>query len=224
MYKFNCVKTKSITLNSKNNILPQLLLNNKWLDQSSKEVHLSIYRNSVGSNTDTVQERIKSAWRAAYSLMGAGMHGLNGVGPQIGARQYCVYIIPILLYGPEVLVLKPTEMTMLEIFHRKCIRYIQHLPMSTATSAVHLLIGVPPIQAILDIQALKLFRNIVAADSNAPPAVYMKNLIMRQLAMENLESPSWVFHVRNLLQKYSLPILLLVSHYHHLAKLHGGIQ
>ena len=46
--------------------------------------------------------------------------------------------------------------------------------MSTATSAVHLLIGVPPIQAILDIQALKLFRNIVAADSNAPPVAYRK--------------------------------------------------
>ena len=71
---------------------------------------------------DTVQERVKSARRAAYSIMGAGMHGLNGVGPEIAALQYRTYVLPTLTYGLETLVLNSKEMAALSAFHRKNLR------------------------------------------------------------------------------------------------------
>jgi hypothetical protein len=202
-YSFNCDKTKTVYINSK--LPPSLSLYDKELGWSTSEKHLGIYRNSKNTNIDTVNDRVKSARRAAYSLMGAGLHGLNGVGPEVAIIQYKVYIIPILLYGLEALVLNSKELEILELYHRTNLRYIQHLPVSTAKVALHLISGVLPITAALNIQALTLFRNIIAGDSKAPPAEYTRELILRQLAIKGLDQASWVSHIRRLLHMYELP-------------------
>ena len=202
-YVFNCDKTKTVLVQAK---LPSILtLYGEEVGCSASEKHLGIYRNAKNTNMDTVHERVKSARRATYSLMGAGLHGLNGVGPEVALMQYKIYVIPILLYGLESLVLNPKEIETLEIYHRTCLRYIQHLPKSTAKAALHLLSGVLPVSAMLSIQALTLFRNIIACQVKAPPAVYMKELILRQLAMKNLDNASWASHIRRLLHVYGLP-------------------
>ena len=137
--------------------------------------------------------------------MGAGLHGLNGTGPEVANIQYETYITPTLLYGLEVLVLSKPELATLEAYHRKNIRYIQHLPQSTATPAIYLLLGSLPIEAQLHIKTLSLFRTIVAAESNIPPAIYIQNLIIRQLATKQPESSSWINLIKTVLRKYSLP-------------------
>jgi hypothetical protein len=202
-YVFNCDKTKTVYINSK--LPPSLTLYDQELGCSTSEKHLGIHRNAKNTNIDTIHERVKSARRASYSLMGAGLHGLNGVGPEVAFLQYKVYVIPILLYGLESLVLSPKELETLEIYHRTCLRYIQHLPISTAKVALHLLSGVLPVKATLDIQTLTLFRNIVTGDDAAPSAHYMKELLYRQLAMKHLDNSSWASHVRRLLHMYDLP-------------------
>ena len=81
-----------------------------------------------------------------------------------------------------------------------------HLPKSTAIPAIHLLIGIPPVEALHDIRTLNLFRNIIATDIVNPPALFMKELITRQLAMKGNESTSWTSHIQHLLKRYSLPL------------------
>ena len=165
-YKFNTDKTKTISINSKNP--PHLMLNGKPLGSSTKEPHLGLQRTTDNSNKDTVCERIKQARRAAFKLRGAGLVGLVGVGPEVATIEYATYIIPTLLYGLEALTLERKDMDKLELYHRKNLRYIQHLPQSTAVPAIYLLTGIPPVEATIHIRTLCLFRNILDADENSP--------------------------------------------------------
>lgn len=92
------------------------------------------------------------------------------------------------------------------IFHGKSLRYIQHLPTSTAIPALHLLLGVPPVEAQLHIRTLTFFRSAVAAEANSPPAIFMmQELLLRQLATKDAESTSWINHIKYLLRLYNLP-------------------
>jgi hypothetical protein len=208
-YKFNTDKTKVVAVNTRKD--PLLLLNGSPLALSDREVHLGIHRNSPGTNKNTMEERVKGARRAAYSLMGAGMHGLNGVGPEVAFIQYSVYITPTLLYGLDALIIGKTDLSTLESFYRKDLRYIQHLPPSTAIPAVYLLLGAAPAEAMLDVKVLTLFRNIIAADNKCPSACYIQDLINRQLATAEDCSRNWTSHVTRLLKKYDLPTAYQVS-------------
>ena len=202
-YKFNTDKTKTLAINYKQQ--PTLILNNKPLTISSKEVHLGIHRTSDGKNKATIEDRINSARNACYAMRDAGLHGLNGAGPEIAMAQYAHYVLPTLLYGLEALVIKGDCLEELEKYHRKNLRYIQHLPQSTATPAIYLLLGALPIEAHLDIRTLTLYRSIISHKQNNPPADYIREIIYRQLITTSDDSSSWTRHVAHILAKYNLP-------------------
>ena len=63
--------------------------------------HPGIQRDSKSrsGHTRTVDERIQSSRRCAYSLMGAGLHGQNGVNPVVSLSVWNVYVLPCLLVG-----------------------------------------------------------------------------------------------------------------------------
>jgi hypothetical protein len=182
-----------------------MLLNDKILEPSSAEPHIGIMRTAKGSNIETVIHRIRKARQTSYSLMGAGMHGLNGTGPSVALTQYRTYVLPTLLYGMEALVLSDSEISQLELYHRKNLRMIQHLPQSTASCALLLLTGQTPIEAQIHIKVLSLYRNVVDPEVANAPSLYTRSLIMRQLGMKEDNAPSWVAYVRRLLRQYDLP-------------------
>ena len=202
-YKFNVDKTKIIPMNC--NSQPNLILNKKPLGCSDKEPHLGITRNNTNSNGDTICSRVMNARRSLYSLLGAGFSGLNGIGPDISVQGYETYVAPILLYGLEAVVLSETDTKALTTFHRKVLRRLQYLPESTAIAELHLLSGSLPIKAMIHKKALSLLRNIIAADTKSPPALYMRDLIIRQLAMTDPNSASWTAYIRRIIREYNLP-------------------
>ena len=157
-YCFNVDKTKIVSLNTKET--PSCLLNNAPVNNSICETHLGIFRNTRNSNKNTIDARIISARRAMYNIMGSGLHGLNGVSPEVAMVQYDTYVIPTLLYGLEALHLSDKDLEELSKFHRKNIRCIQHLPKSTAIPALHLLSGSPPVEVLLHIRILVTFREV----------------------------------------------------------------
>ena len=85
------------------------------------------------------------------------------------------------------------------------LRRIQGLPDSSAIPALHLLLGVAPIEALIHIRALSLFRNIIAAEKSSPPSIFVRELIIRQLAVKDINSNSWAAYIRKVLLKYRLP-------------------
>ena len=202
-YKFNAEKTKTIIINAKEQ--PHLTVNQQQIGISSKEVHLGISRRDDLSNCSTVEDRVRSARGTAFSLMGAGFHGLNGVGAEVAKVQYNTYVIPTLLYGLEALIVSDNELETLAKFHRKALRQLQHLPTSTGIPALYLMLGVPPVEALLHIRTLTFFRSAMAADAETPPAIYMQELLQRQLAVKDATSASWINHIKQLLRRYHLP-------------------
>ncbi len=167
---------------------------------STCEPHLGISRSSNGRNTTTIAERIKIARSTAYKLLGAGLHGLNGTGPEVGKHLWNTYVTPRLKYGLETLVLSSTEMVKLETYHHTNLRIMQALPTSTAKEAIYLLLGVPPFEAQLHVTTMTFMVNCM----RRPDSLEYK-VIQYQLATKKDTSNSWIWHVNDILKKYSLP-------------------
>ena len=102
--------------------------------------------------------------------------GLNGVRREIASPEYDTYIIPMLLHG-----LGKKEIGQLEAHHRMNLRYMQHLPQSTAIPAIHLLPCIASVEARNDTKTLIFFHDIVAAESNTQHTIYIHDFIIRQL-------------------------------------------
>ena len=45
-----------------------------------------------------------------YSLMGAGLHGINGINPLIAWKLWRTFVVPRMLYGIETLEITTTDM------------------------------------------------------------------------------------------------------------------
>ena len=108
--------------------------NDEELAISDSATHLGITRDSK-SMTDTkyvVRERIITARRTVYALMGAGLHGLNGVNPSVSAHLIRIYVLPRLLYGLDVIRLTRSDLKNLERYYLKLLKPIQHFPSRTA--------------------------------------------------------------------------------------------
>ena len=202
-FTFSKTKTRVVTIcpkSKQHTSDPCIKLNNTIIQTSTKETHLGIIRSCNGSNEDTIYERIKLARRTCYALMGAGLHGLNGVGPEVAKKLWSTYVMPRLMYGLEALVLSPKEVTTLEDYYLVSLRAVQVLPKATARPASYLLLGVLPLEAQWHINTLVFF-----ASALRRPGSIERDVIQRQLVMKDESSLSWVWHVQKLLYKYSLP-------------------
>ena len=104
-------------------------------------VHLGITRDSKSrsGHAKTIDERIQSARRCAYSRMGAGLHGQNGVNPLVSFTMWNVFILPCLLYGLDVLTLVKSEIakiTQLLLLYICCGTICCQWPQGTIVSSV----------------------------------------------------------------------------------------
>ena len=71
-----------------------------------KATHIGITRSDTNSARTTVDENIRKARRATYSLMGTGLHGENGLDPETSISLLKTYILPILTYGLGIVIPK----------------------------------------------------------------------------------------------------------------------
>ena len=146
---FSDTKTKIMTLDSKGKKTcqtPSILLYDSVIGSTTCEKHLGIQRSSDGKNRPTIEARITLARQTAYGLMGAGLHGLNGVSPSVCVKILNIYVCPRLIFGLDSLVLSTEDMKLLEKTYRKYLRCCQHLPDNTAIPAIYLLSGALPIE------------------------------------------------------------------------------
>lgn len=211
-FSFSKTKTRSMVVSkgAKNtHPEPSAKLQGTVIEKSSNETHLGITRTEDGTNGVTVSNRIKTARRTSYELMGAGLHGINGVGPEVSKHLWAIYIMPRFSNGLEALLLTHKETTRLENFYRSNLRSIQAMSKATATAIIYLLIGTPPFEAQLHIKTITFFTSALRREDSLEYAV-----IQRQLVMKGEETRSWVWYVHSLLKKYGLPSAFDLLHYH----------
>ena len=112
----NVSSKKNQTYNSKSPL--QMGSNNMpFVDNT---VHLGIIRTTSlnGNTTTNVDENIKKARRSAYGLFSSGFHGYNGLDVDTMLHLYKIYILPVLLYGLELILPQGPQLEQLEIAQR----------------------------------------------------------------------------------------------------------
>ena len=183
------------------NVIQSWSLGNDNIKQSNTCTHLGIdrYNNKITSD-EFIKDKIKLARRTAYSLMGAGFHGINGLSPVTTKRMMQLYITPRLLFGLEALIINTKQRELLEKYYRTLLRRIQSLPDSTAVEALYILSGTLPIEAQLDIRTLTFFGKIANRENDI-----LQKIGLRQLALKDLNSNSWFIYVTKLANNYNLP-------------------
>ena len=169
------------------------------------EAHLGILRTASNNNVEAVDAQIMAARQCTFMLKNAGYYGLKGTGPEPSTIKYKSMVLSILLYGAEALVLSDKELGALSSYHRQTLRCLQHFPKSTAVPALHLLSGIAPVEALLDIRMLTFFRSALVVNTNNPPLTFIRQLVIHQLATKDLQSASWTAKIKKLLAKYQLP-------------------
>ena len=195
-------------------VLLEILLNQKTKDSGdtvitmkgqnmpvvTQTMHVGILR-SANSQETAVDENIKKARRSIYGLMAAGLHGENGLDPETSVQLINTYVLPVLVYGLEVVLPNKTLIDKLERVYRKFLKQVLSLPDTVADPASYILSGAIPIEAVVHKRALSLFGSICRLDETAVE----KQLARRQLAVKSIDSCSWYVSIRKILTKYSLP-------------------
>ena len=154
-YTVRDTKTKTMTHNQYTKFEPIISMNGKVIENEDSYKHLGLIRYSkLNDYAELITERIQFARNTANSLMGAGLHGLNGVNREVSVTLWNLYIKPTLLYGLESIQLSRTDKSKLEKYQRDFLRQIQHLPESIASYSVYILTGLLPIEA--EIHSLSL--------------------------------------------------------------------
>ena len=132
------------------------------LKQADSAVHLGITweNHSTFCTSTVVHERICTARRATYALMGAGLHWVNGINPTVSLHLIRTYWVPRLLYGLEATQVLQKDISDISLYYKWLLKQTQHLPDKTADAAVYLMLGKPPIQAEIHRRIFTIFGSI----------------------------------------------------------------
>ena len=181
-------------------------LNGEPMPVVTESMHVGVLR-SANTESSAVNENIKKARRTLYSLMPSGCHGNNGQDPETTIHLLQTYILPILVYGMEVVLPRGKHLDSLEKFYKKYLKLLLSIPVTTADPAVYILSGTVPIEATIHKRALILFGNI----TRLAPESIEKQVAYRQLSIKGHKSNSWFVAIREICFKYELihPLELL---------------
>ena len=104
---------------------------------------------SKSTEDSAVKENVSKVRRILYGLMSSGLHGENGLDPDTSIHLTQTYVMPVLVYGLEVVLRKQKYLDTLERFNRKFLILILSLPVNVADPAVYILTGTFPVEAVL---------------------------------------------------------------------------
>ena len=182
-----------MSINSKKHSINEtVMLHDAPQEQVDSYTHIGIQRDS--NKSTLVSERIKLARRTWYALMGAGLHGYNGVNPEVGIKLWNIYVCPRLLFGLESVVLKK-DYTSLNLYHKSILKNIQKVPGWTADEGVYILSGQLPIESVLHYHIL-ILGNILRNDRVG------REVCIRQLLVKSNKSNSWFIYAKSILDLY----------------------
>ena len=154
-YEIQARKSAVITINDPNPEYPTVFyMDGNPIPNVVSGTHLGVVRNQKGGLDAQVEDNIATARKATYHLLGAGLHGKNGLPQQTCMHLYQIYILPILTYGLCIFSLDEKHTNPLEKFEKGILKQILSLADNTADPVVYILSGTAPVQLEIHRQAL----------------------------------------------------------------------
>ena len=203
-YSFNSSKCEITSLVKKDDVRQVCYIDSDPVCFGNSAQHLGLVHSSQAiQNDNIVKTKVSLLYKTVYSLIGTGLHGLNGVGPFVSYRIYQAYVLPRVMYGLPFVTPNAAQVQQLELAHRRILRQLQSLPQRTAIPAIYLMLGVLPFEAILHLGQLSGLLSIIFSSNER-----LKNVMNRQLAMKSYKSSSWFVCVVKTLRRYGLPSVL----------------
>ena len=102
------------------------------------------------------------------------------------------YVLPVLLYGIELVLPCKALVNKLETYQKKMLEQILSLPMSTADVAFFVIYRFLPVEGQIDKKILTLLNNVAQQDNTSVE----KHIAIRQLTIKNEKNSSWLVHAR----------------------------
>ena len=161
--------------------------------------HVGVIR-SIHGNLPNIQERIAAHKRAIGSILYTGMARNHRGNPAASIRINKIYGIPVLLSGLASLVLKETEVDLIDQHVKINIEKLLRLPASTPRPVVFFLSGTLPGRAQLHIRQLSLFGMI----TRLPDKIIFHHAV-NTLVASKPSCKSWFHGIRQLCLMYDLP-------------------
>ena len=109
----------------------------------NETMHMGILRSNDTQET-AVSQNITKAQRTLYSLMASGLHGENGLDPETSIHLLQIYVLPVMVYGLDVVLPKLALVDKLNRTYKKILKQILSLPITVADPPVYKLSGALP--------------------------------------------------------------------------------
>jgi hypothetical protein len=142
----NSTKSDVVIVNGGRNRQTQTwTLGKQEIEEVQSTKHIGLIRRVDGKNDIT--SRIQRGRRTLYALLvlGAGLHGKNGLNPDVSFKIYTTFCRPRIIYGLEAVTLTKGGEQELLSFERRLLEQIQRLTDRFPTIAVYSLLGAIPI-------------------------------------------------------------------------------
>ena len=189
----NPIKTEALLLN----LQPiQLMYNDEEVPISDSPKHLGL---NLNPKAVTSEAAISKSRKTIYALMGAEVHGKNGINPTVSRRIWERYNVPRSSHGLDIQIFNKVEIEKLQNHENQFMQQFQTLPSFAPTILAHILIGGRPITNLIHRKMLGLLMNI--RRKNGIEA----QIGRRQLAMKKPSSQSWFWRVNKIANLYGLP-------------------
>ena len=150
------------------------------LNTPSSATHLGIRRDILSKFgvKYVVSDRVQTARKTVYALMGARLYGLNEINPTISVHMFKCFVIPRLLYELDVIRLTKADVTQLSSYYIQLLKHNQHNRM---------------------LSVYDFSRNIVDKKESME-----YKIAFRQLALNSKSSDNWFMQIVQLSDQYGL--------------------
>ena len=169
--------------------------------------HVGVIR-SVDGNLPHILNRMSSHNKAIHSVLPVGIARHHRGNPAASLRVEKLFGVPVFLSGTASLVLKQSELNMLDIHYKKKLESLQKLHQRTPDCVVLFLAGSLPARALLHLRQLSMFSMITRLPSNI-----LNKTARYILTTARDSSKSWFIQIRDICRQYQLPHPLTMLYY-----------
>ena len=168
----------------------------KFVDNTE---HVGVVR-SVHGNLPHIQNRVSSHIKALFSVLPSGLARNQYANPASSLRIQSIFANPVLFSGISALILKKSELEILQSHLKNILQNLQKLHKNTPEAFTMFMGGSLGATAILHQRQLGLFGMICRLPENI-----LHKIALSKLYSEPDKSSSWFVQIRHLCSLYNLP-------------------